>query len=284
MKKIYTVLALLFLAVYAYCGDFSLAVLNVGQGLSVAVQSPEGKNMVFDCGTSDYNEIDFNRNKQAASGVTEKYLKKIGAKKIDLLVLSHPHTDHYIGMENLIADFNIDNFYYNGKNDRNKNYKSLLQTVTAKKINARIVYEGVTYNLGKEVKCEFLAPLLNFNFNDQDENSNVAKITYKNQTFLLTGDLGQAAEPYLVQRYGKKLAANVLVCGGHGTKYSSTDNFLNMVRPKYAIISCGKNNPYHLPHPSLLKRLAKYGADILRTDTQGNVVLTVKDGKILVAK
>lgn len=282
MKKLYLIFIVLFLAVYAYCGEFSFAVLNVGQGLNIVCQSPDGKTLIYDCGTSDYNNTDFEQNKFCFDRVTKPYLEKIGAKEIEYALLSHTNTDHYTGYLRALELYKINNFYHNGRGDKNRNYRLLSELVISKKINAKYIDEGFSFDLGKEVKCEVLAPMKNYNFRDHDENSIMMKITYNKISFLLTGDTGSEAEKYIVQKYGNRLKSNVLVCAGHGTKYATEDAFLSNVMPKYALISCGKNNPYHLPHLSLIKRLEKYGAEILRTDTKGSIVLTAKDGKITV--
>ena len=284
MKKYILTFIFIIIAVCARCGDFSLAVLDVGQGLCVTVQSPNGQTLVYDCGTSDWNDTDFDKNSLSFDNVLQPYLKKTGAKKIDYMVLSHPHTDHYTGLLKALDIYSISKFIYNGRYYRNKNYSDLLSLIQAKKISYTVACENYKFNMGEDTHCVCLAPLDNFEFEDPDNNSIVLKITYKNINFLLTGDLGQEAEPYLIQKQKNALKSQVLVCGGHGTKYSSTDNFLSAVNPKYAVISCGKDNPYHLPHAPLLKRLEKHGAEILRTDTKGNIIFTVSEKGILTVK
>ncbi|MBQ7256537.1 MAG: MBL fold metallo-hydrolase [Abditibacteriota bacterium] len=279
MKKLFFVIILIFISVFLWSADFSFAVLNVGQGLCVVIQDTTGKVLMYDCGTSDFNDIDFSQNEKVFDRVALPYLKSINAKAIDIMVLSHPHTDHFVGLKRAFDFYYVGAFLYNGYNSNNKNYSNLAKTVTSK-LQPEIIYAGQTFKLGKDVNFQVFSPISGVYYKDPDCNSIVLKVTYKDKTFLLTGDLDQAAEPLIMEKFGKELQSHVLVCGGHGTKYSSTDKFLNMIKPKYAIISCGINNPYHLPHEPLLKRLRGIGATIYRTDTQGNIVFKVKDNQL----
>ena len=281
MKKIQFTIILFLFSIIAFCGEFSFAVLNVGQGLNVVVQSPDNKVLIYDCGTSDFNDIDFSQNELCFDRITKPYLNQIQAKDIEYMCLSHPHTDHYVGLIRCLNSYNVKHFLSNGENNSNKNFRNLMNKIRSKNIPISKVYYGLNYKLGKEVDIFILAPIPNFHFDDPDNNSIVMKITYKNQSFLLMGDVGEVAEPYLIQHCKNYLKSNVLVCGGHGTKYSSTENFLKVCQPKYAIISCGKNNPYHLPHSPLLKRLKQNNIYYYRTDTKGNIIVKVKDDKLI---
>ena len=281
MRKIILIIFFVLITSYLWCGEFSFAVLNVGQGLSVVIQDPSGKVLLYDCGTSDFNDSDFSQNEKVFDRVLLPYLKSLNAQAIDIMVLSHPHTDHYVGLKRAFDFYHVGAFLYNGYNSNNKNYGLLAKTVTSK-LQPEVIYAGQSFKLGSDVSFQVLFPIYGVYYEEPDCNSIVLKVTYKDKTFLLTGDLDQVAEPLIIQKFGKELASNVLVCAGHGTKYSSTDSFLNAVKPKYAIISCGVNNPYHLPHKPLLDRLSRIGAKVYRTDTQGNIVIKVKDNQLVV--
>jgi len=109
----------------------------------------------------------------------------------------------------------------------------------------------------------------------------VLKITHKNQSILITGDLPQKFERYLVHKYKNKLKSNILLVGHHGSNTSSSEEFLKAVDPEYIIISVGKDNPYHLPNKNALKRLQKLHIPILRTDKIGNIIFQFKKTKFI---
>ena len=280
VNKTIIILFALLLSVCAYCENFSFAMLDVGQGLNIVVIN-DGKALIYDCGTSDFNNTNFEMNKYCFDNVTKPYLDKNNIKEIEYVVLSHPQTDHYIGFLNGLELFKVNNLFHNGRNSSNRNYKELVNLVSYKNIKCEQVFNGKKFRLG-DAECEVLGPFANLDFKEPDENSVVLKITYNKKTFLLAGDISEKSEYYYVKNYGKALKSDVYVVAGHGTKYSSSQSFLDSVSPDYALISCGVNNQYHLPHPTLLKRLRNY--NILGTYMNGNVVFKVVNDKIEVVK
>lgn len=274
MKKINLILLLLILSVTAFCANLKITVLDVGQGLSIVTQTPENKIMVFDMGTSSMRD-----NSNAAKSVGIPYLKSIGANKIDTLILSHPHTDHYLGLPLLTKSINITNFLYNGYRHDSKTYKSIWNNLRKQNTNINKTKAGDIFKLDSKTTCYVYNPQVpspkNF---DENERSLAIKISYGTTNIFLAGDCDGAAEESMVDDYRGHLRSNVLVVGHHGSPTGCSDSFLREIKPSLAVISCGINNPYHHPSNNTLQRLMKIGARIHRTDQSGGIII-ISDGK-----
>jgi len=281
LKKIILILIITFISVVSYASNFEMGVLYVGQGLNVVVISPDKKAMVYDCGSTSAK--DYNDNKFVFERVTLPYLRSRNVKDIDYLVLSHPHSDHFNAMGELIKNISVNNFLYNGRSSNIKDYQRLWDEIKNNNIKTQIVSAGMNFKLGSDVSCNILAPFPKISYDDVDSNSVVIKITYKKNSFLLMGDTADKADNLFISNYKKTLKSDVLVVAGHGTKYASTPEFLSLVNPDTSIISCGYNNEYYLPHKSTLDRLKRIESQIFRTDLQGDIIVS-SDGKEVTVK
>lgn len=263
----------LLLAALPWAMDFKAAepvlkvtYLSVGQGDSAFVELPGGKTMLIDGGGT--NNPDFDTGER----VVAPFLRSKGVKKIDYMVLSHAQQDHMGGLLFVARNMEVGEFWWNGKGSLGRLGAVLDESGVAKKT--------VDSSKGKiainKAEVEFLnfagAPGL-----DTNDNSLVMKLSFGERSFLFTGDIGEKAEKTFI---GKNVKADVMKAPHHGSKYSSSAAFLSSVQPTTVVISAGKFNSFGFPHSEALERYEEAGADVLRTDTMGAVIIET-DGRSL---
>jgi len=241
--------------------------LDVGQGDGAILITPNKKVLVIDAGPQD-EEFD------AGEEIVKPFLIKLGVKKIDCLIMSHAHRDHIGGVMALLDSFVVDKVYDPGFPYPSPVYEETLRKINSRNIKYIIPVIGQTIDIDPLVKMRFLWPEKPFIRDDPNNNSLVLKITYGKVSFLFTGDIEEPAETELATKFRGALRAQILKCPHHGSKTSSTDNFLDAVRPEIVVISCGRNNRYGHPHQSVLARYDDFMVKILRTDEDGTILIT----------
>ena len=239
--------------------------MDVGQGDSMFIEFPDGKNMLMDGGEVDMGDR------------VVSYLRSLGVKKIDYMVATHPHTDHIGGLRKVINAFSVGAFYMPDLEGTTSTYGKLLSTVDQEKIPAHEIKKGVEISTDGTYTIRFLAPSTIFE-DDLNNCSAVTMIQYGNTKFLFMGDAGTVEEMTL----SGDLDCDVLKVGHHGSYSSSGMEFLARTSPSYAVISCGVGNDYGHPHEESLMRVTATGAHVFRTDRNGNIVIT-SDGKNITA-
>lgn len=240
----------------AFVGDGTLKsfYLDVGQGDSEYIESPNGKTMLIDASEYEYaDEI-------------AAFLKDRGVKRIDYAIITHPHSDHYGGMRDIINSFDIGEVYMPDATNNASGFEKLLTTIAQKNIPVTQAMAGVTIDTGSDVKAEFLAPNSS-EYEELNDYSAVVKISYGNTSFLYMGDAEKLSENEITGN----VKADVVKVGHHGSKTSSGEGFVKRVRPKYAVVSAGADNQYGLPKDEILKRWQSVGANILITYQEGNI-------------
>jgi len=273
--------------VFALAGNNYLKVnfLDVGQGDSIFIETPEGHQIIIDGGPN--------------SVLLQKLAERMPFwdKTIDLVILTHPEKDHMTGLLDVLQRYKVDYFLWTGviKDDaENKRLASLLDKAQNPPKNfflAALNHASATKVLiasaGQEIKAgnvlvDTLYPFENMAGEEMKNTSNdsciVSKIIYGKNSFLFTGDISSVAEKQLANSYElANLKSDVLKVAHHGSKYSSSDLFLSTVKPGIAVIEVGKNSYGH-PTPETLQRLADVGAEVLRTDQNGDITI-ISDGE-----
>jgi Predicted hydrolase (metallo-beta-lactamase superfamily) len=237
--------------------------IDVGQGDSILVQV-NGKTLLIDAGPND------------STDKLMSYLNKQNIKKLDFIVATHPHEDHIGAMDTVIKKYNIGEFYAPKKMTTTKTFENMITALKSKNIKINTAAAGVSLDLGKNVKCEMIAP----NGKDYENLNNysaVIKITYGNSKFLFMGDTEKLSEKEILNK-NYDISCDVLKLGHHGSSSSSSKAFLDKTAPKIAIVSCGKNNDYGHPHKETLEEMKKRNVQVYRTDIDGSIVL-ISDGK-----
>ena len=217
--------------------------INSGQGDSSIIELPYSRGiMVIDC----FNSI--------------KYLKSRGINNIDYLVLTHSDNDHIGDYKEIIEEFNVKNIFYSKYDDK---FNLLLKGYNNKyPINYLSKLNDDNFNI------DILGPINKYD--DHNSNSIVLKINIYNHNVLYTGDMTIAEENDLINKYNYKLKSDILKVAHHGSNTSSSMEFLNLVKPKYSIISVGKNNNYGLPNVDIVNRLNKI-SNVYMTKDCGNI-------------
>lgn len=239
--------------------------IDVGQGDSSLIITPKGKTILIDAGD------------EAHAKKVVSYVREQGIEKLNLVIATHPDADHIGGMDKVIKNFDIDVFAMPDVSAKTNQYKQIQRELKAKKMKATRLYQGDEVQIDDSLDFEILSPVKGKKYDDTNEYSIVAKIVYKDTSFILMGDATMENEVDIINNV-PDIDIDVLKLGHHGSSTSSSDYFITKTSPKIAIISCGKNNKYGHPHQEVMRVLKKHGVTPYRTDEMGDIVIT-SDGK-----
>jgi competence protein ComEC len=282
-KAIYIFIAFLFVSnffawqeVFHLCENNNLKVsfLNVGQGDSAFIVTPQNHQILIDGGPD--------------STVVGKIAKQMPFwdRSLDLIILSHPEKDHMQGLLDILKRYKADYIVWSGIKKQDAEYLEWLKVLVKQKNSGAKI---ITAEQGQEIKVgdlviDILNPKENLFGRDAGASSNdtsvIAKLVYGKNSFLFTGDIDAKAEEDLCKASPyTSLKSDVLKVAHHGSKFSSSDIFLQAVSPKFAVIEVGKNTFGH-PTPEAISRLQNSGAQIFRTDQSCDIVFN-SDGQNL---
>lgn len=241
--------------------------IDVGQGDSILIETPSGKTMLVDGG------------ERGAGDKVVRALREKGIERVNVMVSTHPHADHIGGLIKVLEKLPVDSVYDSAKPHSSKTYEDYLTLIYEKDIPFHIARAGDEIPIDDSVKIMVLWPpdtdagnpfhIEKLSVNDA---SVVLCVEFGNSALLLAGDVEAIVENELI-RGGSLPNAQVLKIAHHGSITSSTDDFLNEVKPKIAVICVGAGNRYGHPHKEVIKSLIYAGAEILRTDIHGTIVL-----------
>lgn len=211
------------------------------------------------------------------------YLKRRGVKRLDFVILTHQHGDHYGGLAEVIAAMPVGEVITNGLVHTAKAYAKLMEAVKASGARYRVVRGGETLDWGGGVTAKVLqgAGGAGVASDDYNNNSLVLRMTCGKTAFLFTGDMEDDEEAALLATR-RELRSTVLKVGHHGSSSSSSFPFLRVVRPEVAVISIGAGNRFSLPHVSVIERLEALGCAVYRTDLDGAVTVTTDGTRVAV--
>jgi len=173
----------------------------------------------------------------------------------------------------------VDKVYDSGYVYPSPIYERLLKQINTAKITYVIARAGMKVELDPLIEIKVLAPPKNLPWDDPNNNSVVVQIKYKDIAFLFTGDIEADAEDSLIRQYRYGLESQILKVPHHGSKTSSTDDFLDAVNPEVAVIHVGRGNRFGHPNANTLRRYKDFGVKLYRTDTDGTVIVET-DGKV----
>jgi len=200
-------------------------------------------------------------------------------RNIDLIVLTHPEKDHLEGLLNVLEKYKVDNIVWTGVKRKNSEFKKWEELILKEKANVQIVKAHQKIIAGKVI-LNIIFPLEDMKDKEIDKTNDtsiVSKLVFRNISFLFTGDISQKAEKEIINQ-NVNLSSDILKISHHGSKNSSSIEFIERVLPKIAVISVGKNNLYYHPHQEVLDILKKYDIKILRTDLNGDIKI-ISDGE-----
>jgi len=232
--------------------------LDVGQGDAIFIQAPNGNQVLLDSGP----------NKKVLAELSK--VMPFYDRSIDLAIESHPDNDHIAGFIDTLKRYDVGAVMESGVVVDTPVYEELEDTIKDKNIPKILAKRGMRINLGDDIYLDVLLPVINNPDFSPHDGMVVLKLNYGKNSFLLTGDMEEKMEKYLIS-VDKNLTSNVLKVGHHGSKTSTSEALLGYVNPDYAIISVGKDNKYGHPTQEVLDRLKKFDIPILRTDEKGMI-------------
>ncbi len=266
----------MFFCIFVFYVDFNknqnylkFAVLNIGQGDAIFIESPTGVQMLFDAGPH---------------GKINSQIHKVLPfydKSIDAIFVTHPDADHIGGFQYILENFKIAYAFEAGTTSDSILYENLTKEIKNQKIPKVILHKGMKIHIGGGAHIEIIFPDRDVSFWDTNDGSLVARLVYREHSFLLTGDATSVTEKVLVEKNTEEeLKSTFLKVAHHGSHSSTRDFFLEKVDPEYALISVGLKNNYGHPHPDILSLLEEKGVETLRTDMLGSIVIK-SDGENL---
>jgi competence protein ComEC len=252
--------------------DTRLSFLDVGQGDCTLIELASGKTILLDGGGTRDNRFDIGRR------VVAPYLWNRGIRRLDLVILSHPHPDHVNGLLFLLRKFAVREVWSSGRGPDLPGYEAFSRTAAEMHVTHRVVSaEAPPVALG-DAELRILHPRQEFSAEEtkayaaENDESLVVRIADRGRVFLFPGDIGSEAEGRLI-RTGVDLKCDVLKIPHHGSKSSSSGPFVALSRPGIAVATVGRENPYRHPSDDVMERYEKSGAHICRTDTDGAVII-----------
>ncbi len=248
----------LFLFFYHPAKLLEVDFLNVGQGDSELIKTPYGQTILIDGGPDNKVLAELGRNLPWLD------------RRIDLIIDTHPHDDHVSGLIDVLQKYRVARILMSRAESNAPPFQEFLKTIAKKKTPVNIVAGAENITLGPDLVLQIIHPGKNDIGADLNEDSVVARLVYKNEAFLFTGDAGVPTETELLADK-INVQADVLKVGHHGSETASSLNFLQAVAPRIAVIECGLNNQFGFPKTDTLWRLGKVGAQIFRTDLNGTV-------------
>lgn len=280
LLSIFMLIQLADIGYYIYKNHFNkelrITFIDVGQGDSALIELPYGKTILLDAGGGGYHSYDI------GEAVVARYIWNLKRNKINYVIASHPQIDHIGGLGFIIKNMDVKEVYQSDCEPQTNTYKDFILAVQKAKPKLYKIVDNVkTFELNG-VKVELIpVPHSTCDPHSEKDINNYAiitKITYKNVSVIFTGDIEKKAEKILFDTYNTNLKADILKVAHHGSRSSSSEAFLEAVKPRIAVISVGESNPFHMPSKTVLKRLFERGISTYRTDRHGAIKITT-DGK-----
>ena len=253
---------------------FEVVFFDVGQGDSALIKTPQGHQILID------------------GGPDARVLEKLGQempfwdKTLDLVILSHPEQDHMAGLLAVLENYKVSYILWTGVERDTALFKEWQKALVKEQAQdgavVKLASAGQKIIISPKSQIEILYPFENMAgriMKDSNSSSIVCRLVHNKTSFLFTGDIGQSGEKALLSREDIFLSARVLKVAHHGSKYSTSEDFLAAVSPAYAVISAGRDNSYGHPHPDVLARLAKFAITVLRTDHGGDIRFKLKNNE-----
>ena len=250
--------------------------VDVGQGDSTCIVTPKNKVILIDGGGNSKDE-----NYDIGKQTLLPYLLDKKINKIDYCIVSHFDSDHCGGLMYILKNLKVKNIIIGKQYEEYENYKEFIKIAKDKKINIRVVEAGEKITIEKNLYIDVLWPINREKMviqNAINNNSLVFKLRYINFSMLFTGDIEEIAEKEILDNYKENtelLKSTILKVAHHGSKTSSTKEFINIVKPKYAVIGVGKDNKFGHPSNVTIENLKTINTEIYRTDEMGEISINV---------
>jgi len=242
--------------------EFTFAMLDVGQGDALFIESPTGTQILID------------------GGPPKKVLSELARvmppldRSIDAIFITNPDQDHIGGFLDVLKYYKVGKVFKSGTTSDSKTFQNLKIEIKNKKIPEILAKKGMNIDLGGGVVMNILFPDRDVSTWPTNDGSIVAQLNYGELKIMLTGDAGIKTEKLILKNNSKEsLSSTILKVGHHGSRNSTSEEFLKTVSPQYVLISDGKNNKYGHPHKEVLDLFSSFGIKILRTDLLGSIIM-----------
>jgi competence protein ComEC len=262
-----------------HTGELELTAIDVGQGDSLLVVFPGGQRMLLDGGGIPVFGRAVKPQLDIGEDVVAPYLWDRGLRTVDIVALSHAHEDHIGGLPALIENFRPQEVW-TGATPDSPSWRAVMKEAAARGVKIMGLQSPRQFSLGG-AQVEVLAPAANYvaAASPRNNDSLVLRLRYGRHTFLLPGDIERQVERAMLDS-GALGRADVLKVAHHGSKTSSTEEFLDAVNPLFAVVSAGFENSYGHPHREVIERLTRHRTGVFRTDADGLVTIR-SDGRRL---
>lgn len=238
--------------------------ISVGQGDAIAVNLPNDEILVIDTGPKS-TAVTF------TNYIKDKVLNNRRDRIIDYLILTHADADHIGGALRLLNEFQVKNIYVPFLESTSSTYLELINFI--KNGDYNLITALSDDLVSNEYGVQIFGP---FEASDANDTCPIIRLEYLNVSFLFTGDISTEIEDLLLLEYYNEIDSDIIKIAHHGSKYSSSLEFLQAVSPKYAVISCG-NNSYGHPTYIVLNNITEVDATTMRTDIAGNILFSVRE-------
>lgn len=239
--------------------------LDVGQGDAILIETPDGVQALIDGGPD--------------ATVLRELARELpwGDRTLDLVLSTHPDKDHIGGLVDVLARYTVTSILTTENTGETMTASAYQKALTAETAVVHMARAGQVYTLGASTTLTILSPERDPSLLESNTASIVAKLSYGDIDFMLTGDAPESIEDYMSVTYGAQLQSEVLKLGHHGSKTSTSELFLEQVKPQYAVVSAGRDNSYGHPHEAVVSRVTAAGIALRSTAESGRVKF-VTDG------
>jgi len=251
--------------------DLKVVFLDVGQGDSIYIEAPNGKQMLLDAGSN--------------SAILSQLSKVMpfGDKSIDVVIITNPDTDHMGGVVDILQNYKVDMILESGTHSDTVTYRTLSQLIAQNKIQKKFARKGMRLVLDNKQNIYFdiLFPDRDVSTWERNDGSVVGKLVYGTSSFMLMGDATKYTELLIAYNENPQtLNSQVLKLGHHGSHTSSSLLWLEKVKPEIAIVSAGLNNRYGHPHKDVIQRLSDLGIAVFGTYEKGAIMFKTNGVKL----
>ena len=262
--------------------ELRVTMIDVGQGSSYLIELPGS-----DCFLIDGGGFSDNSHFDVGARIVAPMLWRKKIMTVDTVVLTHPESDHLNGLVFIIDHFNVKNIWRTDDTADTKGWERFYRMMVKKRLPSKQFKDLPKWQFNSGVTFKILYPPDDYvskrryeKWRRKNNNSLVLKMEFGKVAFLFTGDILARSEKELIRLAGNELRSSVLFAPHHGSCSSSTESFIDRVRPAVVLISCGFQNKFGFPHPNVPERYYRYGCQVLRTDLHGAVQI-VTNGQSL---